>query len=67
MEQKSWMTALLISFFVGGLGVDRLYLGYSNWWIKLITAGGFGIWTLYDFIMILMDKMPDGNGQPLKR
>jgi TM2 domain-containing membrane protein YozV len=66
MEQKSKMTALLISFFIGGLGVDRLYLGYGNWWLKLITLGGFGIWTLYDFVMILIDKMPDGNGQPLK-
>jgi len=66
MEQKSKMTALLLSFFFGGLGVDRWYLGYGNWWIKLITAGGFGFWALYDFVMLLLDKMPDGNGQPLK-
>ena len=66
MEQKSWMTALLLSFFLGGFGIDRLYLGYSNWWLKLITLGALGFWTLYDFVMILLNKMPDGNGQPLK-
>lgn len=67
MEQKSWTTALLLSFFLGGLGIDRLYLGYKNWWLKLITLGGLGIWSLYDFIMIVMNKMPDGQGQPLAK
>lgn len=66
-EQKSWMTALLLSFFVGALGIDRLYLGYKNWWLKLITLGGVGIWAIYDFVMILLNKMPDGNGQPLAK
>jgi len=27
MPQKDWMTALLLSIFLGGLGVDRFYLG----------------------------------------
>lgn len=67
MEQKSWTTALLLSFFLGGLGIDRLYLGYKNWWLKLITLGGLGIWSLYDFIMIVLNKMPDGQGQPLAK
>jgi TM2 domain-containing membrane protein YozV len=67
MEQKSWMTALIISFFLGALGIDRLYLGYGNWWLKLITFGGLGIWALYDFVMILLNKMPDGQGRALAR
>lgn len=67
MEQKSWTTALLLSLFLGGLGIDRLYLGYKNWWLKLITLGGCGIWSLYDFIMIVLNKMPDGEGQPLAK
>ena len=49
------------------LGIDRLYLGYKNWWLKLITLGGCGIWSLYDFIMIVLNKMPDGEGQPLAK
>ena len=65
MEQKKWTTALILSFFLGWLGLDRLYLGYKFWWLKLITLGGLGFWALYDFIMLLLNKMPDGNGQPL--
>jgi TM2 domain-containing membrane protein YozV len=67
MEQKKWTTALILSFLFGPLGVDRYYLGYGNWWVKLITAGGIGFWALYDLIMIAMNKLPDGNGQPLAK
>jgi len=68
MEKKSWMTALLLSFFVGGFGVDRFYLGYTGLGVaKLLTCGGLGIWTLIDFIMIAMNKIPDANGQELQK
>jgi len=67
MEQKKWSTALLLSFFLGGLGIDRMYLGYKNWWLKLITFGGLFIWALYDFVMILMNKLPDAEGRPLEK
>jgi TM2 domain-containing membrane protein YozV len=67
-EPKSWMVALLLSFFLGGLGVDRFYLGYTGLGIaKLLTLGGCGIWSLIDFIMIIMNKLPDANGQPLAK
>lgn len=67
MAKKSWVTSLLISFFLGVFGIDRLYLGYKNWWLKLITLGGLGFWALYDFVMILINKMPDGSGQALAK
>ena len=63
---KNWLVTLLLSIFVGSLGVDRFYLGYIGLGIlKLITCGGFGIWWLIDLIMIAMGKMTDSNGQPL--
>ncbi len=63
-----WLTAVLLSFFLGALGVDRFYLGYTGLGVaKLLTIGGCGIWALIDFIMLLMDKLPDANGNPLER
>ncbi len=68
MERKSWMVALLLSFFAGSFGVDRFYLGYTMLGVvKLLTCGGLGIWTLIDFIMIALNKMVDANGQELQK
>lgn len=64
--QKKMIMAL-ICWFGGSLGIHRLMMGYSNWWLMLITLGGCGIWTLYDLIMILTDKMPMADGRPLEK
>lgn len=66
-EQKEFLVALLLSIFVGSLGIDRFYLGYVGLGIvKLLTAGGCGVWTLIDIILIAMNKLPDASGRPLK-
>jgi RNA polymerase subunit RPABC4/transcription elongation factor Spt4 len=63
---KDWLVALLLSIFLGGLGVDRFYLGYIGLGIlKLITGGGFGIWWLIDVILIATDKLRDSKGNAL--
>ncbi len=67
-EQRDFLVALLLSIFVGSLGVDRFYLGYIGLGIlKLVTFGGCGIWTIIDIILIATGKLNDANGQPLKR
>jgi len=67
-SDKDWLTTLLISFFVGILGIDRFYLGYTGLGIlKLVTLGGCGIWALIDLILIVMGKMTDAQGRPLRR
>ena len=53
---------ILISFFLGFLGVDRYLMGYKNWWIKAITLGGGTIWALLDLINILTLKLKMADG-----
>ena len=65
---KSWMVTLLLCFFLGALGAHRFYTGKIGTGVAmLLTVGGCGIWALIDFIMILMDKFTDADGQPLQK
>ncbi len=71
-EQKEKLTAFLLSFFVGVLGVDWWYLAYGVAFyngmgaLKLFTLGGCCVWALADWIRILCGTFPDGNGMALK-
>jgi len=65
-DRKDWLTALLLSIFLGQLGVDRFYMGYIGLGIlKLLTGGGCGIWWLIDVILIAVNSLKDAQGREL--
>jgi TM2 domain-containing membrane protein YozV len=46
-------TILVVSLLAGSFGIDRFMLGDTGVGIgKLITCGGFGIWTIIDWFQI---------------
>ena len=52
-KKVNWVLALIISIFLGGLGIDRFVMGHVGLGIlKLITFGGLGVWWLIDLILI---------------
>ena len=50
---KDPQTSLIISIFLGTYGIDRFYIGDTGIGIgKLLTCGGFFIWTIIDWFQI---------------
>jgi TM2 domain-containing membrane protein YozV len=65
-SKHSKTTLALICFFIGSLGIHRFMVGKPGTGILMIlTLGGIGIWTLIDFIMILMGKFRDSDGNAI--
>ena len=65
IQFKNPNTALLLSIFLGGYGIDRFYIGNTGLGIgKLLTCGGLGIWTIVDWF-IIMDRTRDLNFERL--
>ena len=66
-KQNKWLVTLLLCWFLGVLGVHRFYTGHTaTGVIQLLTLGGCGIWTLIDFIVILVGNFKDAEGNPIK-
>ncbi|MBQ9846179.1 MAG: NINE protein [Oscillospiraceae bacterium] len=60
---KNKTTALILSILLGGLGVDRFYLGYTGMGVlKLLTAGCFGVLYILDIVNIATGKLVPADG-----
>ena len=65
-QGKSFVVTWVLSYLLGGLGIDRFYLGKIGTGIlKLATFGGCGVWWLVDLILVLVGQTRDSQGYPL--
>lgn len=54
MQFKDPTTILIVSLLAGSLGIDRFMIGDTGIGIgKLLTCGGFGIWAIIDWFLIM--------------
>jgi len=68
VSKKSMAPAAILCFFLGGFGAHRFYVGKVGTGILMLcTLGGLGIWTIVDFVMIVVGTFKDKDGLPLKR
>lgn len=67
ISDKGFVPTLLLAFFLGVFGVHRFYVGkVGTGLLMLVTFGGFGIWSLIDFIMIAVGSFKDKDGRVIK-
>lgn len=66
MSTHSRWIALLLCLFLGVLGIHRFYVG-KVWTglLQMLTGGGFVVWTVIDFILILFGAFTDSEGRKL--
>lgn len=68
-----WVTALLLCFFFGWIGVHRFYTKNTDIAVAQLVLGILscgvvsGVWAFVDFILILSGSYKKGDGQLLKQ
>lgn len=60
---KSRLTTIVLAAILGIFGAHRFYVGRTRSAILMpLTIGGFGLWYLYDLIMIASGSFRDAEG-----
>ena len=60
MESK--LTAIILCFFLGSLGIHKFYLDYTLIGvIQLLPFEGFIIWAIVDLIMLIIGSLKDSE------
>jgi len=66
-EKRILPTFLLFLELSWPLGAHRFFLKrYASAILFIITIGGFGVWWIIDFILIVTGSMKDDRGQVVK-
>ena len=67
LSDRDWIVTLILCIFLGTLGIHSFYAKKTGIGIaQLLTAGGCGVWTLIDLIMLVMGTFKDGDGKIVK-
>ena len=54
LQFKDPTVSLILSILIGTLGIDRFFIGDTGLGVgKLLTCGGFGIWAIIDWFLIM--------------
>lgn len=54
LQFKDPTVALILSIFLGTLGIDRFFIGDTGLGVgKLLTGGGCGVWAIVDWFLIM--------------
>lgn len=67
VNEKAWLTTLLLCIFLGWLGIHRFYVGKMGTGILyMFTGGGFVFGWIIDLVMILAGSFTDKGGNFIK-
>lgn len=67
LSKRSRGVALGLCFFGGVFGLHRFYANKTKTAVAMIlTIGGFGIWYLYDLVLIAAGEFRDADDLPLR-
>jgi hypothetical protein len=66
-SDKNKIVAGVLQLAFGTVGAGRWYTGHYGIAIaQLLTCGGLGVWAIVDGILMLVDKVTDPQGRPLR-
>jgi TM2 domain-containing membrane protein YozV len=66
-SDRSRGVALALAFFGGFFGLHRFYAGkIGTAFAMLCTMGGFGVWWLYDVVLLAAGEFRDIDNRPLR-
>ncbi|MGH7701201.1 MAG: NINE protein [Gemmatimonadales bacterium] len=68
VSDRSRGATLALAIVGGVVGLHRFYVGkVGSGVLMILTLGGFGLWWLYDLIVITAGDFRDGDGRTIRR